>query len=183
MVFTVNASPDIFKTRLPSLAVSSPTALASYGKNFHDPACVHAMCEDYRASSPGGGQVPQGPDYALDKSDLENANSGRRVKCDLMVLWGERGIVGKFWDVKQEWRKFCVGEVVGRAVDSGHYIPEGTFMFVMDWKTQMKDLRCRNGHSGVGGRDFRLFQGVGMPFLAYAFVILSHSPNQDQIID
>jgi len=68
--------------------------------------------------------VPQGPDYTLDKSDLEDVNNGRRVKCDLMVLWAERGTVGMFWDVKKEWRKICVGEVVGRAVNSGHYIPE-----------------------------------------------------------
>jgi haloacetate dehalogenase len=83
------------------------------------------MCEDYRASSPGGGLVPQGPDYTLDKSDLEDVNNGKRIKCDLMVLWAERGAVGMFWDVKKEWQKICVGGVVGRAVNTGHYIPEG----------------------------------------------------------
>jgi haloacetate dehalogenase len=144
-MLSVNASPDIFKKFLPPLAMSSSTALASYGKNFHNPACVHAMCEDYRASSPGGGYVPQGPDYALDKSDLENEHSGRRVKCDLMVLWGDRGIVGKFWDVKKEWRKFCVGEVVGRVVDCGHYIPEGEHIAV-NLLEAFHVLSCRAGY-------------------------------------
>ena len=35
--------------------------------------------------------------------------------------------MGKFWHPKQEWPKLCVREAVGRAVDSGHYIPGGGF--------------------------------------------------------
>jgi len=70
IILSVNAPPNILKLFLPSLAITSPTALASYGKNFDDPTCVHAMCEDYRASSPGDSLVPQGPDYTLDMSDL-----------------------------------------------------------------------------------------------------------------
>jgi len=128
----VNASPDILKAFLPRLTITSPTAHASYRKNFDDPACVHAMCEDYRASSPGGGSVPQGPDYVLDKSDLENVDGGRRIKCDLMVLWAKRSPIAVFWDAKQEWRKFCAGEVVGREVDSGHFIPEGEFTIMIN---------------------------------------------------
>ncbi|KIM72837.1 hypothetical protein PILCRDRAFT_41520, partial [Piloderma croceum F 1598] len=120
----MNGSPDILKAFLPRLAITSPTAHASYCKNLDDPACIHAMCEDYRASSPGGGSVPQGPDYVLDKSDLENVEGGRRVKCDLMILWAKRSAIAVFWDAKKEWRKFCTGEVVGREVDCGHFIPE-----------------------------------------------------------
>jgi haloacetate dehalogenase len=130
-ILSVNASPDIFKAFLPRLAITSPTAHASYCKNFDDPACIHAMCEDYRASSPGGGSVPQGPDYVLDKSDLENVEGGRRIKCDLMVLWAKRSAIAVFWDAKKEWRKFCAGEVVGREVDSGHFIPEGESTIVI----------------------------------------------------
>lgn len=120
----LNASPNILKSFLPSLTITSSEALAAYNKNLDNPVGVHAMCEDYRASSPGGGPVPRGPDYILDKSDLENVHSGRRIKCDLMVLWAERGVVARFWDAKKEWRKICTGEVVGRAVNSGHYIAE-----------------------------------------------------------
>lgn len=125
MILSVNAAPEVLKLFSPPLSMTSSTALAAYSKNLDDPACVHAMCEDYRSSSPGGGPVPQGPDYTLDKADLANLDNGRRVKCDLMVLWAERGVVGMFWDPKKEWRKFCVGEVLGRAVASGHFIPEG----------------------------------------------------------
>jgi hypothetical protein len=119
--------------------------------------------------------MPQGPDYVLDKSDLEDVNNGRRIKCDLMVLWGERGIVGKFWDPKREWRKFCVGEVVGRAVDTGHYIPEGGFTIVAGW---MALKYHRNGYQGVGGRDFRLFQGVGAALLKLGWVL---APTQNSV--
>jgi len=67
----------------------------------------------------------------LDKSDLENVDGGRRIKCDLMILWAKRSAVAMFWDAKREWRKFCVGEVVGREVDSGHFIPEGESTFTI----------------------------------------------------
>lgn len=102
----------------------SPTAKASYEKNLEDETCIHAMCEDYRASSPGGGSVPTGPDYLLDKSDFDDKN-GKRIQCDLMVLWGKKGALDGFWDVKKEWGRICVGNVTGRSVNSGHYIAEG----------------------------------------------------------
>jgi hypothetical protein len=41
-----------------------------------------------------------------------------------MALWAKGGVVDKFFDAK-EWQKFCVGEAVGRAVDTEHYIAEG----------------------------------------------------------
>ena len=43
----------------------------------------------------------------------------------MMALWAKGGVVDKFFDAKKEWQKFCVGEAVGRAVDTGHYIAEG----------------------------------------------------------
>jgi hypothetical protein len=53
------------------------------------------------------------------------------IKCDLMVLWAKRSAIAVFWDAKKKWRKFCAGEVVGREVDSGHFIPEGESTIVI----------------------------------------------------
>lgn len=83
------------------------------------------MCEDYRSSAPGGGPVPEGPDYKADKADFEDKENGKRIKCDIMVICGEKGAIMKFWDVKKEWKKICTGEVTSRSVKTGHYIPEG----------------------------------------------------------
>ncbi len=54
-----------------------PAALAAYRANFHDPARVHAMCEDYRA----GATI----DRDLDEADLA---AGRRIAAPLLALWG-----------------------------------------------------------------------------------------------
>lgn len=70
------------------------------------------MCEDYRASAT--------IDLEHDREDLERGN---KVACPLRVLWGERGIVGRCFEPLDEWRHVA-RDVSGRAVDSGHYIPE-----------------------------------------------------------
>ena len=54
-------------------------AYADYRRAIHDPATVHAMCEDYRAGL--------GLDRAHDDADRA---AGRRVACPTLVLWAAR---------------------------------------------------------------------------------------------
>jgi haloacetate dehalogenase len=90
-----------------------PKALADYLAAVHDPATVHAMCEDYRA----------GATYD-DDADAADRDAGRRIACPLHVLWAGRDELGRWFDVLETWRRWCDGEVTGRAVDSGHFIAE-----------------------------------------------------------
>ena len=87
-------------------------AVADYEAAF-TPATVHAICEDYRASA----------DLDL-QHDRASRAAGERIRCDLHVLWGDRGIVGRLFDPIALWQAQCDGRVTGEAVPSGHYIPE-----------------------------------------------------------
>lgn len=42
----------------------------------------------------------------------------------MMVLWGERGVVGRMFDPLALWRAQCAGRVTGQVLPCGHYIPE-----------------------------------------------------------
>ncbi|KUJ18666.1 putative epoxide hydrolase [Mollisia scopiformis] len=88
-------------------------AWEEYVKALEDPAAVHSMCEDYRASA--------SVDLDEARKDIED---GRKIQCHLRVLWGKKGVIEKCFDALAEWRSVCEGEVSGHVVDSGHYIPE-----------------------------------------------------------
>lgn len=99
--------------RYAGLAPFAAECLAEYKANLADYNTVHAMCEDYRA----------GASIELKEAE-EDIVEGRKVQCPLRVLWGKNGVVGKLYDVLQEWRSVSSQSVDGMAVDSGHYIPE-----------------------------------------------------------
>jgi haloacetate dehalogenase len=44
--------------------------------------------------------------------------------CDLLVLWGDRGVVHKMFKPLELWQAQCAGLVTGHVVPSGHFIPE-----------------------------------------------------------
>jgi len=56
--------------------------------------------------------------------DEEDEKAGRKVECPVLALWGEKGALGKLWDVLKVWRQYARAPVQGRAVDSGHYLAE-----------------------------------------------------------
>lgn len=89
----------------------APEALAEYERCFSDPATIHASCEDYRAAAT--------IDLEHDEADLE-----RKIACPLLVLWGERGLMHRHFDVLATWREKASGVVEGRALACGHYLPE-----------------------------------------------------------
>jgi haloacetate dehalogenase len=92
------------------LSVFAGEALAEYRRCFRDPATIHATCEDYRASA--------GVDLEHDEADLD-----RKVECPLLVLWGDKGVVGRTYDVLATWRERAK-TVSGRSLPCGHYLAE-----------------------------------------------------------
>jgi haloacetate dehalogenase len=87
-------------------------ALAEYERCFADPATIHATCEDYRAAA----------SIDLEHDDADVA-AGRKVKCPLLVLWGEKGVVNRLFEPLRDWGAVAV-DVRGKALPTGHYVPE-----------------------------------------------------------
>jgi haloacetate dehalogenase len=98
-----------------SLSHLHPAALAEYERCIARPEVVHAMCEDYRAAFTC--------DMALDR---ESRAAGVRLRCELLVLWGRRGVVQALFDPMALWREASAdaAAVQGEALDCGHYLPE-----------------------------------------------------------
>ena len=90
-----------------------PAAVAEYERCFADPDARSAMLEDYRAAA--------SVDYDLDTAD---AAAGRRVDVPLLVLWGARSVVGKGPDDPLAVWRTRARDVVGHAVDAGHFLAE-----------------------------------------------------------
>jgi haloacetate dehalogenase len=91
-----------------------PEALSDYLRCVHNPATIHAMCEDYRA----------GATYDL---KLDEADRGvKPIACPVLALWGGRDVLGKWYDVLDVWRGWSErpADVQGHAIDSGHYLAE-----------------------------------------------------------
>jgi haloacetate dehalogenase len=97
-------------TRLTGANPFAPEAMAEYLRCFTRPETVHSTCEDYRAAA---------------SIDLEHdrADRGRKITCPLLALWGERGVVGRLYDVLAVWRDHAE-RVSGHGLPCGHYIPE-----------------------------------------------------------
>jgi haloacetate dehalogenase len=95
------------------LAHVEPQAVAEYARCFCTPEAVHAACEDYRASA--------GIDLDHDRAGRA---AGQQLRCDLLVLWGERGLVHRLFDPPALWQAQCAGTVSGQALPCGHFIPE-----------------------------------------------------------
>ena len=79
---------------------------AEFLRCARNPATIHAICEDYRA----GASI----DLEHDEADLK-----RKIACPLLVLWGERGNVGKLFDVMAIWRERAA-DVRGKGLPGGH---------------------------------------------------------------
>ncbi len=73
---------------------------------------IHASCEDYRASA--------SIDLEHDQIDIDQGN---KIQCPMLCLWGEKGFVGRKYDVVAEWSKWAK-EVEGYGLPCGHYLPE-----------------------------------------------------------
>lgn len=103
---------NLMGSRYAGLAPFPAEVLDRYVAALSRPGAVHAMCEDYRASST--------IDLEHDRQDRTN---GVLINTPLRVLWGEHGVVGKQFDPLGLWRAVAPG-ATGRALDAGHYLPE-----------------------------------------------------------
>lgn len=95
------------------LAHVEPEALAEYERCFCTPEAIHGACEDYRASA--------GIDLEHDRATRA---AGQRLACELLVLWGARGVIQRLFEPLALWQAQCAGRVSGQALDAGHFIPE-----------------------------------------------------------
>ncbi len=95
------------------LAYIEPEALAEYERCFALMATTHSMCEDYRASA--------GIDLEHDRASRAK---GKKITCDTLVLWGERGVVHRMFKPLDLWQAQCSAQVTGQVVPAGHFIPE-----------------------------------------------------------
>ena len=85
-------------------------AIAEYLRSYTDPATIHAICEDYRASA---------------SIDLEHdqADQSSRITAPLLAIWGAQSVVGALYDVTATWQDKA-NHVTGVALPCGHAIPE-----------------------------------------------------------
>jgi haloacetate dehalogenase len=114
----MGADPDYFiRTKLAKtkqgLSFFDERALAEYLRCFRNPATIHAMCEDYRATF--------GVDLEMDTKDFE---AGRRVTCPLLLLWGATGGVGRNHKPQEIWSRYATDIRGAKALPCGHYLSE-----------------------------------------------------------
>lgn len=87
-------------------------ALSCYLKSSSTVGAVRAMCECFRAG------------WHIDRiHDAADREASKKIICPTLVMWGERGVVGKHFDVKRVWKKWCVHPIF-EPMPSGHFIPE-----------------------------------------------------------
>lgn len=117
----IGRDPEYFLRRHVASQMKTPEAvneavLREYLRCYCNPATIHAICEDYRASA--------SIDLAHDSEDAE-----RKVDAPLLALWGARGALGALFDVLATWREKA-RDARGRALDCGHTpqeeVPEET---------------------------------------------------------
>ena len=114
----MGADPDYFIEKklaktAQGLSFFDPAALAEYKRYFRNPATVHAMCEDYRAT--------HGVDLAMDEEDFAK---GRKIACPLLLLWGATGGVGRNQKSMEIWPRYASNIVAGKALPCGHYLTD-----------------------------------------------------------
>ncbi|TCK33777.1 haloacetate dehalogenase [Paraburkholderia sp. BL8N3] len=114
----MGADPEFFIRRKLSktdqgTSFFGPEALADYIRCIKNPAVIHAMCEDYRATF--------GIDLEMDTADFE---AGRRVSTPALILWGAKGGVGRNHNAAEIWARYATNIVKTATVPSGHYLQE-----------------------------------------------------------
>jgi haloacetate dehalogenase len=92
------------------LAKATSEIQREYLRTMTDPATIHAMCEDYRASA--------SIDLKYDEADLQ-----KQIACPLLVLWAEKGAMGTQYDVLGIW-KTRGKNVFGKPLPGGHNLQE-----------------------------------------------------------
>ncbi|WP_076593790.1 alpha/beta fold hydrolase [Herminiimonas arsenitoxidans] len=98
----------------------TPEAYAEYLRCLRDPATIHGICEDYRASAT--------IDLDHERKDLADGN---KIQCPMLALWGAHGVIEQCFKPLEEWQ-LLASDVRGHALDCGHYIPEDEPQLLLD---------------------------------------------------
>ena len=93
-----------------ALARATTDIQKEYLRTAGQPENIHAMCEDYRA----GASI----DLKHDAADLN-----KKIESPLLTLWGERGPMGRLYDVLAIWKERG-SNVTGRGLPGGHNLQE-----------------------------------------------------------
>ena len=127
----MSADPDFYittklaKTKA-GLSFFGKEALEEYKRCFRNPATVHAMCEDYRAT--------YGVDFEMDKVDFA---AGRKITCPALILWGATGAVGRNHKPAEVWKDYAADIRGAKALPCGHYLseeaPEETYLALREF--------------------------------------------------
>ena len=113
----IGADPEFYLRsnlgrRKAGLAPFTPPALAEYIRCNSEPATIHGLCEDYRASAT--------IDLEHDRLDRD---AQRKITCPLLALWGSEGVIERCFKPLDEWRRVAMN-VTGHVLPCDHYIPE-----------------------------------------------------------
>jgi haloacetate dehalogenase len=109
----INRDPDRWYRTDAKRAQMDAAAWADFVAAVHDPATVHAMCEDYRA----GLTV----DRAHDDADRA---AGRKITAPTLLVWAARDDMEDLYgDPVDIWRDWATS-VDGTRIDCGHHIAE-----------------------------------------------------------
>ena len=92
------------------LARATSDVQREYLRTMTDPATIHAMCEDYRASA--------SIDLQHDEADQQ-----KKIACPLAVLWAANGSMGRLYDVLGIWKTRGTN-VFGKGLPGGHNLQE-----------------------------------------------------------
>jgi haloacetate dehalogenase len=109
---------EIFKTNEAAKARATDPIQIEWLRTASTMENIHAMCEDYRASA--------SIDLQHDKADLD-----KKITCPLSTLWGERGPMGRLYDVLTIWKERGT-KVSGKALPGGHNLMIDTPQQVVD---------------------------------------------------
>jgi haloacetate dehalogenase len=87
-------------------------ALETYLVSATQPESIAAMCECFRAG------------FHLDRvHDAEDRANGNKIECPTLVMWGEHGVVGRHFDLRDIWSRWCDSPAY-RQMPTGHFVPE-----------------------------------------------------------
>lgn len=105
---------NILKKTIPGSLASDTfpeDIVQEYIRYYADPATVHAIAEDYRASAT--------IDWEHDMADRD-----QKLTVPVMCVWGSDGNICQIWDVVEIWKRRAL-DVTGYGVPGcGHFVPE-----------------------------------------------------------
>jgi haloacetate dehalogenase len=109
----ISADPDAWYGTERQREKMEPAAFEDYVRAVHDPATVHAMCEDYRAG------------LGIDRQhDDESRRAGVHVACPTHFLWSAYDDMEDLYgDPLAIWAEWTT-ELSGTRIESGHHMAE-----------------------------------------------------------